>query len=137
MSGFHMADCRTNGMAPSEIRDAIQSRKISLCPYRNLSGSDTDVILDGFLQRTRSPDPATRRCMSVMALGTNRSGIPVARIQTNCSDGRIMISTPAVCTYCPRCGDICDDTMKFDIYEIIQDDPEFNSDLLEAVLGIG
>lgn len=122
-----MTSSRTNGMSQSEIRDALWAGTLKLCPYRDLRSDQIDDILEGFLQRGAAPGTKFPRCMSVLALGTNYYGMPVARIEIS-EPGKAHTAVPAVCTYCPAYGIDCTIGAAVDYYEVLQDDPVWNAD---------
>lgn len=129
MDGYYMTSCRTRGMAPSEIKDAMLDGRLGLCSYEDLSPSETDEILDGFLRRGLAPDSKTPRCVDVLAVGSNAAGIPVARIEIT-EPSSAHTAVPAVCTYCPRndCG--CGKVGSFLMYGVLEDDPLWNAETL-------
>ena len=130
MDGFYMTSCRTGGMSASDIRDALLDGRLGLCPYQDLSAGETDSILDGFLHRGLAPDATDPRCVSVLALGSNAAGIPIARIEITTPSSPHM-ATPAVCTYCPQNDCECGNVGSFLVYDILADDPLWNASALQ------
>lgn len=130
MDGFYMTACRTRGMAPSDIKTGLQDGTLQLCPYKKLRSDQADEILDGMLHRGYSRnDNTTPRCLNILGLGENYSGLPLARIEMITKTGS-SIATPAVCTYCPDWDSRCAE-LGSDLFEALRDDPEWNRDAID------
>lgn len=129
MGEFRMASCRTDGMAPSDIKSGLEDGTLQLCPYRKLRSDQVDEILDGFLHRGISPKENPPRCVSILALGQRYNGMPLARIEITAKTPP-QLATAAVCTYCPGADSTCF-IHGLDLREALEDDPLWNADIFD------
>lgn len=122
---FCVRDNRTAGMAPSEIKTALQDNALQLCPYRDLGHFEKDQILDGFLYRGTSVKDRRPRCMDILSLGYGIEGLPTALVQISTPDGA-WLHAACLCTYCDHLG-WCEDRPGGYFQEILEDDQIWNA----------
>lgn len=94
-------------LSPSELKDGISSGQIRLCQNKDLTDTQTDIILKNLMEH-EDPKPGftdTERILSICGIGTN--GIcPVISFQTTFLDTATgntdtRISSYILCHACP------------------------------------
>lgn len=134
MSEHFLSNIRTSDMAPSEIRDAIWSKKLQVCPFKSLDERQLDEILTGLLYRGASQKhPAEPRCVSIINLGIDDHGVPAVQIELTTKTGAA-ITQAMLCTYCELYGWDCSQDHNLNYYDVLQDDPIWNKGILEELL---
>lgn len=116
-------------LSPSEIGKGLHNGSVRFCEYGDGLRIDTDHMLEGMLHRdmragNTSIDP-DKRCLSIIKIGTCPDGLPVAVIAVN--DGSTsMTDTVRACTYCNMAGMCGNPTINKNLYDMLNDDPEWN-----------
>lgn len=123
---FTMSESRTDGMSPSDVRNAIMSGELRLCENPAFSGVDPDRILAGMLQRGQFPKDHAPACLNLLSLGLSPYGMPLAVIERTAPDAA-RIETVPICTYCDSYCAGCLPDGGIGIYDILQDDPDWNA----------
>lgn len=115
--------------SPSEISQGLHDKTIRICPLAEQWRIDLDNMFEGMLQRNvdmadRSIDQK-HRCLSILRLGVDVSGLPVAVIDVH-DEKTAAVETVHVCTYCNIAGMCGNPVVNRNLYDLLNDDPEWN-----------
>lgn len=115
--------------SPSEIGQGLHDKTIRICPLAEQWRIDLDSMFEGMLQRNvdmadRSVDPK-RRCLSILRLGADANGLPVAVIDVH-DEKTAAVETVHVCTYCNMAGMCGNPIVNRNLRDLLGDDPVWN-----------